>query len=153
MALNTLGIRVFYCCETTAGTTPVTGWVEIPDCKVIPAYGSEPTQLDSTPLSEDAFRRYVPGLRDTGGAIGLTFNDDDAFETVWASLMSAYATAKADGKRTWFEYVIPGKTNAFKFTGAPVELGFGGAEVDSVLENTGYIVPDYTDGWGTKYTA
>jgi hypothetical protein len=29
------------------------------------------------------------------------------------------------------------------------DLGFGGAEVDSVLENTGYIVPNGNIGWET----
>lgn len=151
--LSTAGIKLYYAVESTAGTKPSTGFVEIVGVKSIPEFGSEPSQLETTTLNATTWRTYVAGLRDTGGAIGLTFNDNDTFQTAWETLKSAYDTAIASGKRTWFEYVIPNKAKAFFYTVDVAELGFGGAEVDSVLENTGYVIPTSIEGWGTKITA
>lgn len=151
--LSTAGIKLYYAVESTAGTKPSSGFVEIAGIKSIPAIGSEPSLLETTTLNATEWRTYVAGLRDTGGAIGLTFNDNDTFQTAWETLKSAYDTAIATGKRTWLEVVIPNKTKAFFLTVDVTELGFGGAEVDSVLENTGYVVPTSIDGWNTKITA
>lgn len=151
--LSTAGIKLYYCVEAVSGTRPTTGWTEISGIKSIPEFGSEPSQLETTTLNATTWRTYVAGLRDPGGAIALTFNDNDTFQTAWETLKSAYDTGIASDLATWFEYVIPDKTKAFTFTADVVELGFGGAEVDSVLENTGYIVPTYIEGWDTKYTA
>ena len=41
----------------------------------------------------------------------------------------------------WFEYAIPGMDDSFFYPGEPVALGFGGADVDEVLENTANIIP------------
>ena len=148
--LSTAGIKLYYAVESTAGTKPSSGFVEVAGIKSIPQFGSEPSQLETTTLNATTWRTYVAGLRDTGGAIGLTFNDNDIFQTAWETLKSAYDTAIATGKRTWFEYVVPGKAKGFFFTADVAELGFGGAEVDAVLENTGYVVPTSIEGWATK---
>ena len=148
--LSTAGIKLYYAVESTAGTKPSSGFVEVAGIKSIPQFGSEPSQLETTTLNATTWRTYVAGLRDTGGAIGLTFNDNDTFQTAWETLKSAYDTAIAAGKRTWFEYVVPGKAKGFFFTADVAELGFGGAEVDAVLENTGYVVPTSIEGWTTK---
>ena len=55
--------------------------------------------------------------------------------------MSAYETAKATGKATWFVIVIPGLTEAFFFTGNPSNMGLPETTVNSVLEITNYITP------------
>lgn len=153
MDLSTAGIKIYYAVETTAGTRPTTGWAEIPGVKSIPEFGSEPSQLESTTLNATTWRTYVAGLRDTGGAVGLTFNDNDTFQSAWEDLKDAYDTGKASGLATWIEYVVPNMTKAFSYTADIADLGFGGAEVDSILENTGYVVPSGGIGWATKYTA
>ena len=123
--LSTAGIKLYYAVETVAGTRPTSGYVEIAGIKSIPEFGSEPSQLETTTLNATTWRTYVAGLRDTGGAIGLTFNDNDTFQTAWETLKSAADTAKASGLATHFEYVVPGKTDAFVFTADVAELGFG----------------------------
>lgn len=150
--LSTAGIKLYYAVGASA-SRPTTGYVEIAGIKSIPEFGSEPSQLETTTLNATTWRTYVAGLRDTGGAIGLTFNDNDTFQTAWETLKSAADTAKTSGYKTYFEYVVPGKTDAFVFAADVAELGFGGAEVDSVLENTGYLVPTEILGWDTKYVA
>ena len=143
LELSTIGMSVGYAAESTAGTRPTTGYTVIPEVKSIPAIGSDVNAIQSTPLSE-AFHTYVQGVKGGDGAIGLTVNDCPTFRTAWTTLTSAYATAAAAGKAIWFEIQFPQGAGAMQsayFTGKPCDLGFGGASVDAVLENTATILP------------
>lgn len=146
-AVSTAGMLVKYAVETTAGTRPTTGYTTIPGCKAIPGIFNDPNTLQSTPLSATKNHTYIEGLNDSGGAIQITVNDYDAFRTAWETCVSAYA-ALTGGKGMWFEVSYPASSSldSFYFPGKPLPLGFGGAEVDSVLENNANIVPtgDYT---------
>lgn len=146
--LSTAGIKFAYAVETTAGTKP-DAFTAITGAKSIPEMNPEPSTLETTSLDATVWKTYIAGLKDTGGALGITFNDNDTFQASWESFKAAYDTAKASNLATWVEFYIPGKTKAFYMTVDVSELGFGGAEVDSVLENTGYIVPNGNIGWET----
>ena len=151
IALSTAGILVKYCVESTAGTMPTTGYTTVPDVKSIPEFGSDVNALQSTPLSATANHTYIEGLKDSGGAIGLTVNMSDDFKTAWDAAITAYGNLTG-GKQMWWEYAIPGMAKSFFFPGKPISLGFGGADVDEVLENTANIMPvgDFT--WATAST-
>lgn len=146
--LSTAGIQFAYAVETTAGTKP-SAFTDIPGVKSIPEMNPEPSTLETTSLNAKVWKTYIAGLKDTGGALGLTFNDNNEFQTAWAAFKTAFDTAKAEGKATWVEFYHPQLTNGFFMTVDVSDLGFGGAEVDSVLENTGYIVPNGNIGWAT----
>lgn len=141
-ALSTAGMTVKYCAETTAGTRPTTGYTEIPGVKALPALGDEVNTLQTTPLSATRNHTYIAGLADPGGSIQLTVNDYPAFRTAWSALVTA-AEGLTDGKQMWFEYAYPENSgmDSFYIQAMPHELGFGGAEVDSVLENFANILP------------
>lgn len=143
LEFSTAGMTLKYCVETTKGTRPTTGYTEIPEVKSIPSFGDEPNALQTTPLNATKYHTYTEGLRDTGGAWGITVNDCPTFRTAWSALMTAVA-GLTGGKACWFEIVYPADANmdSFYFTADPVALSFGGAEVDSVLENTAYLMPN-----------
>ena len=147
-AMSTAGLLVKYCVETTAGTRPTSGYTEIPGVTAIPAFGDEVPTLQATPLSATVNHTYVIGLRDSGGAIQLTVNDAPAFRTAYSTLQTAYSTGQGSGLATWIEYAYPASSgmDSFYFTAEPADLGFGGAEVDSVLQNMANLIPqsDYT---------
>ena len=84
----------------------------------------------------------IRGLDDSGGAIQLTVNDYKAFRDAWDTCVGAYA-ALTGGKTMWFEiaYQDGSELDSFYFPGEPLALGFGGADVDSVLENNLNIAP------------
>ena len=154
LELSTIGMSVGYAAESTAGTRPTTGYTVIPEVKSIPAIGSDVNAIQSTPLSE-AFHTYVQGVKGGDGAIGLTVNDCPTFRTAWDALLTAYATAAASSKEIWFEFKYPtgaGAMESFFLTGKPVELGYGGAEVDAVVENTANILPSGGFVWATAST-
>ena len=141
-AVSTAGMFVKYAVESTAGTRPTTGYATIPGVKAIPSLWNEPNMLQSTPLSATKNHTYIEGLGDNGGAITLTVNDESTFRTAWEACITAY-TGLTGGKQMWFEiaYQDGSGLESFYFPGEPLALGFGGAEVDSVLENNANIAP------------
>ena len=142
-AVSTAGLLVKYAASTNNSVRPNTGYTEIPGVKAIPELWNDPNMLQSTPLSATKNHTYIEGLGDNGGAIALTVNDYEAFRDAWTNCVSAYATAAASDKGFWFEIAYPSGSglDSFYFPGEPLELGFGGAEVDSVLENNANIAP------------
>ena len=142
-AVSTAGMLVKYCVETTAGTRPTSGYTTIPGVKAIPAIFNDPNMLQSTPLSATKNHTYIRGLDDSGGAIQLTVNDYEAFRTAWETCVAAYATASASDKGMWFEIAYPDGSDldSFYFPAEPLPLGFGGADVDAVLENNLNLSP------------
>lgn len=142
-AVSTAGMLLNYCVETSAGTRPSSGYTSIPGCKVIPAIFNDPNTLQSTPLSAKKNHTYIEGLNDSGGSVAITVNDYKEFRTAWEACVNAYA-GLTGGKRMWFEvaYQAGSGLDSFYFPGQPLALGFGGAEVDSVLENNANILPE-----------
>lgn len=141
-ALSTAGMTIKYAAEATAGTRPTTGYTELPGVKALPAFGDEKNTLQTTPLSATKNHTYIEGLADSGGALQLTVNDYPAFRTAYDTMLAAYATAQSSGKQMWVEYCYPGtEMESFYYPCEPLDLGFGGAEVDSVLENSVSLLP------------
>ena len=147
-AVSTAGMNLLYAVESVKGTRPTSGYTIIPGVKAIPAIFNDPNMLQSTPLSAEKNHTYIRGLDDSGGSIQLTVNDHAAFRTAWDTCVAAYATASQSDLGMWFEvsYQEGSGLDSFYFPGEPLTLGFGGADVDSVLENNLNIAPqgDYT---------
>lgn len=139
--LSTAGVYLAYAVEETAGTRPTTGYTRLTGAKSTPSLNPSPETLETTTLDETEYKTYIDGLKDLGGALEFTFNLTEELVTQWSTLMTAYETAKAAGKATWFTIVIPGLTNSFYFTGNPSAMGLPETSVSSVLEITNYITP------------
>lgn len=141
-AVSTAGMNVLWAVEQTKGTRPTTAYTKIPGCKAVPAIFNDPNLLQSTPLSAEKAHTYIRGLDDSGGSIAITVNDYSEFRTAWNACVAAYE-ALTGGKKMWFEIAYPDGSglDSFYFPGEPLALGFGGADVDSVLENNANIAP------------
>lgn len=146
LEFSSAGVKIKYCCETVAGSRPTGSYITIPSIKTSPDFNPEPAQLQVTDFSDTTWHRYIPGLRDVGGALAFTANMTNSFKTAWNSCVSAAKAAKASNLSTWFEVAIP-NFDSFYFTGMPSELGLKGMEVDSVVEADGYITPNSFLGW------
>lgn len=150
--LSTAGILLKY--KVAAGTTPPAyNYTTIDNIKAIPEFNPEPSTLDVTDLSDTEWKRYIPGLKDPGGALGFTANLTSAFKTAWASLISAYETGQAATpiQNTWFEVMVP-DFGSFYFAGIPSDLGLPAIDVDSVFEGDVYITPNIIHGWAASST-
>lgn len=148
---STAGISLKYCVETTAGSRPTASYTTIPGIKSMPEFNPEPSSLEVTDLSDTVWKRYIDGLKDPGGALGFNANLTSDFKTAWETMYTASSTARAADKATWFEIAIP-NMDSFYFAGNPSSLGFGGAEVDAVMEITAYITPNQIVGFASAST-
>lgn len=151
--LSTAGIHLKYAVETSVGTRPTTGYIDLEGVKSTPSMNPAPDTLETTTLNETEWKTYIDGLKDPGGALEFTFNLTQNLVTLWDALMTAYTSAKTTGKSVWFMIDIPGLTNAFYFTGNPSSLGLPETAVNSVLETTVYITPTNAPVMATKPTA
>lgn len=149
--LSTAGVLLKYAVEATAGTRPTTGYTTVPNIKSIPDFNPEPESLEVTDLSDTEWRRYIPGLKDPGGALAFSANLTTGFKTAWEALVSAFETAKESGKATWFEIAVP-SFGSFYFAGYPSPLGMTAMDVNAVLEIEAYVMPNQIDGWDTSST-
>lgn len=151
LEISTAGILLKYAAEATAGTRPTTGYTTVPNIKSTPDFNPEPSTLEVTDLSDLVWKRFIPGLKDPGGALSFNANLTSAFKTAWETLVSAYTTALASSKAVWFEILVP-TVGSFYFAGIPSELGINGYEVDAVAEISVYITPNQIHGWDTSST-
>ena len=150
LEFNTIGVKLKYCVETSAGSRPTSGYTQIPDIKATPSIDINPAKIQVTNL-EDKYHRYVDGVKDVGESFDFTANLTAILKNTWASLVSAANTAWASGKATWFEISIP-NFDSFFFAGIPTELGVNEMAVDSVIESTLHVVPNEIAGWATAST-
>lgn len=149
--LSTLGIKLYYAPETSAGTKPTTGFVNIPGIVSMPELGGEPETIDVTPLEETEYTRNIPGLK-TVGNYAMTANLNDDFLTTWSTLLEAFDTAQESGKAIWFVIIHPKLSKAFWFTGQPTSLPLSELSVNSALQTTANITINRTGAWDAKPT-
>lgn len=149
---STMKVAFKYVVETTAATRPTTGYTTIPNIVSIPAIEAATDSIDVTDLS-DEWKRYIPGLKDSGGALALTANNTAAFRTAWAALVTAAETAQAAGKAVWFAIEHPDWDDAFYFAGMPSDLGIGEQSVGGVEQVSANIIPNQIAGYAAAPTA
>lgn len=153
--LSTAGILVYYGAESTSGggkPTALADYTQIHGIKSIPDFNVAPETYQSTTLEATQYHTYVEGLRDIGGALAFGANLTEQLMDDWDDLMTAYATAAAAEKKTYFVIVIPGLSNSLYFYGKPSDLGMPAAEVGQVLETQVYITPMGEPEWDAKPT-
>lgn len=140
-AISTAGMKVYYASGTS--TIPASGFSELAGIKALPALGDSINTLQTTPLSATKNHTYTLGLADSGGAIQLTVNDAPAFRAAYATMYSAYEAAVSASSTFWLQYAYPSQYGMSSFFIAVdlAPLGFGGAEVDAVLENMLNVIP------------
>ena len=114
--VSTLGITFGYGTEATAGTKPTT-FTQLSRINAIGGITIENEQIDASAL-EDKISRYIQGRGDTGGTFAVTVNFTSETLAEWETLISAYE-ALTDGKRMWFETIIPGFTESFFVVAQP----------------------------------
>lgn len=138
-----------YAFESTSGTRPTSGYTNLPNPKSIPDMNPEPNALDITSLNDTEWKRYMEGLKDMGGSLGLTFGMSEAFFDLWETICDTDDANKANGLRTWFVFYVPGLTNSFFLPVDPSRIGMPSAEVDSVLDVTVNVLPIGEPTWET----
>lgn len=155
LEISTVGAKVKYAVEATAGTRPTTGYTEIPNVSAAPEFDMDIESLDASDIT-DTITRYIPGRQDPGTDATFTLNHTDAIISFWedpsTGLLKQYDDAKTAGKAMWFEYCYPGATNSYFFKAEPVALGNAGIEQNAVDTIPAKIVPQGGNIWATAST-
>lgn len=138
-----------YAFEASSGTRPTSGYTNLPNPKSIPDMNPEPNALDITSLNDTEWKRYMEGLKDMGGSLGLTFGMSQAFYDLWETICDTDDANKATGKRTWFVFYVPGIDDSFFIPVDPSRIGMPAAEVDAVLDVTVNVLPIGAPVWET----
>lgn len=115
--LSTLEVKLAYGVETTAGTKPA-AFTQLERCNAIGGISLSTEQIDVSAL-EDTISRYAAGRADSGGTWNVTFNVNDEVITQLEGMITAFSTAKAASKRTWFQVYSPYLAKAFFVVAEP----------------------------------
>jgi len=142
----TVGGRVKYAFETTAGTRPTSGYVTLENVTEAPEISLSLETIDVSNI-QDKVTRYVEGRQDPGGEKQFTMNHSDAGITAWNTLVALAETKKDSGLRCWWEYRYPNATNSFFFCGTPKQIGNSGITGNSASTITGSVVFEELGGW------
>lgn len=139
--LSTIGIKVSYAVETTAGTRPTTNYKHIPDLKSIPSINPAPNTADATTFDNLEYTSYVQLLKDIGGALEISANFTQKLFETWEELVDAYEAAIAEGKETWMCFDIAGFEKSAFVKVQPARMGIPEASANALLETTVFITP------------
>lgn len=150
IAVTSIGAKVLYAVEETAGTRPTTGYTAIPGITEIPDMDSEPDSLETTTMDNLEYKTYVAGLKDLGGALQFVANLSQELLNLWngtGGMMEKYETAKEGGKAMWMCVYIPGLDQAVYFQFEPSPIGLMGTGVNEVIDVNLYVTPTSEPIW------
>ena len=101
--ISTAGVLLKYKVESTAGTKPTGAYTVIPNIVSTGELNSEPDNLEVTDLSDTVWRRYIPGLKDPGGAITsqrtLPLHSEPLGRALWLPTQRQEHQARQHGSR------------------------------------------------------
>lgn len=115
--ISTLGVKVGYAVETTAGEQPAS-FTQLTRVNSVGGISLSTEQIDASAL-EDEVTRYIAGRQDTGGTFDITINLTDETIAEWTTLIAASSSAEESGKSTWFTVWSPYLEKAFFVVAQP----------------------------------
>ena len=159
--ISSAGVKILYAPESTAGTMPSTGFkqkatgatLNIADYITgVSGLGADYDMLDVTPLSEPERHRFIRGLQNNDGSIELSANINPTSRADWAKIVAEYA-ALTGGKALWFEFILPGDTEAIFVRGEPLPMRFPDVEAGSAVQGAVQIVENQYADWTSAITS
>lgn len=159
--ISSAGVKIYYAPESTAGTMPSTGFkqkatsatLNIADYVTgVSGLGADYDMLDVTPLSETERHRFIKGLQNNDGSISLAANINPTSRADWGAIVAEYK-ALTGGKALWFEFILPGDTDAIFVRGEPLPMRFPDVEAGSAVQGAIQIVENEYADWTTAITS
>ena len=138
---TTIGTRVYYGFETTAGVRPtaLSEYTLLEDCTSHPDFNPEREQIETTTLIQENNKTYTYGLRDFGTLeFGFNLTQDilDEFLTPTTGILDLYKTNMAEGKRLWLVVDIKNVNKSFFIPVEPMDFGLPEGATNSKYELT-----------------
>lgn len=141
VALSTIGVKIGYAFESTAGTRPTAGYTSIHDLKSTPDFNVAPNTEDMTTFDDTASTRKVELLKDFGDTLEFNANLTNELITTWSTICSEADTAAEDDCVMWLEIIHPDLDKAFFLSCMPVELGLPAMEANTGASTSVFVVP------------
>lgn len=150
IAISSIGAKVSFAFETTAGTRPTSGYKKLPQIKEIPEMNPSPETLETTSLDNTEYKTYIDGLKDLGGSLAFTANFTRELYDLYNGadgIIKKWETARAEGKAMYLCIYIKGLDNSCYLSVIPSKLGIPAASVNSVMEVSLYFTPAGEPEW------
>lgn len=109
--ISTVGVKVGYAVETTAGTKPAK-FKQIHRINATDDIGIDTETIDASAL-EDEVDKEIAGRGSTGGTFNVTVNLTNETIKEWETLISEYKAGKTAGKAVWYEEYYPALDKAY----------------------------------------
>lgn len=134
---TTLGCKVSYAWEATAGTMPTTGYEIIMDCIKSPSIGGEPDEVETTPLIATKNKTYVQLLQELADKT-IVCNATDAAFAIHKDMLTTKATnlATSPVKCMWVCVDIAMAEEAFFVRCMPSDKNLAAQEPNSKVDVT-----------------
>lgn len=138
---TTIGTRVYYGFETTAGVRPtkLSEYTLLEDCTSHPDFNPEREQIETTTLKEENNKTYTYGLRDFGTMeFGFNLTQDilDLFLAENTGILDLYKTNMEEGKKLWLVVDIKNVNKSFYVPVEPQDFGLPEGTVNSKYDLT-----------------
>lgn len=149
--VSTNGTTLSYGIETVAGQKP-TAFTLLHRINSIDEVTVEPEAIDASSL-EDKQTRNIAGRDTVTENYVVTVNKTDQTVKEWTDLISEAQTAKAAGKRVWFQEITEGLTNAeFIVASPPARIPKTAKEQNGLLTMQMNCITDELKGEDTAVT-
>lgn len=149
--VSTNGTTLSYGIETVAGQKP-TAFTLLHRINSIDEVTVEPEAIDASAL-EDKQTRNIAGRDTVTENYVVTVNKTDQTVKEWTDLISEAQTAKAAGKRVWFQEITEGLTNAeFIVASPPARIPKTAKEQNGLLTMQMNCITDELKGEDTAVT-
>ena len=149
--VSTNGTTLSYGIETVAGQKPTT-FTLLHRVNSIDEVTVEPEAIDASAL-EDKQTRNIAGRDTVTEHYVVTVNKTDQTVKEWTDLISKAQTAKAAGKRVWFQEITEGLTNAeFIVASPPARIPKTAKEQNGLLTMQMNCITDELKGEDTAVT-
>ena len=155
IAISSIGAKVSFAFESTAGTRPTTGFKKLPGIKEIPEMNPSPETLETTSLDNTEYKTYIDGLKDLGGSLAFVANFTQELYDLYNGsdgIIKQWEEAKKGNKAMYLCIDINGLENSCYLSVIPSKLGIPAASVNSVMEVSLYFTPAGEPVWDTDPT-
>lgn len=148
--ISSVGAKVKYAFESTAGVRPTSGYKTVPGIVSAPDFNLT-YDFEEVSAIDDVTKRYKAGQGDPGSDKTFTANHNEATIETWENLVQTAKVNLASGKRCWFEYSFPEATKSFFAALQPLSCGAPGIDKGTVVGkiNLPAAMLEF-GGWKTK---
>lgn len=155
--ISSAGVKIYYAPESTAGTMPSTGFkqkatgatLNIADYVTgVSGLDADYDMYDVTPLSEENRHRFIRGLMSNDGSIDLAANINPTSRADWGAIV-AEQNALTGGKALWFEFILPGDTDAVFVRAEAMPMRFPDVEAGSAVQGAIHLIENQYADWTT----